>query len=388
MMEQDLKVQKSYDSGFSLNKLFLKSTLGIQTQQYSFAISFEKNTLADRMIDFYDTEKSNQILVSKYGFKDTSEWNLDKKRIGEFDPNLIVKIDYRLFDTRYIYYSNDLIDRNIKSLMQHLVKPNIVLTVSKQQNSSAFRHLFISKNIQDSCLISSQTKEGGYSLPLYLYPETTTQQVPGQIIERVPNLDIKIVEQFAQKLGLAFVPEKEPEENACYINSPEVRDDYKITFIPIDILDYIYAVLYSPGYRKKYKDYLKIDFPRVPYPKDTTTFWQLVNLGAEIRQVHLLEKPFVDNFIAKYSMDGDNVVVRPKYEYGKVYINNIQYFDNISETEWSFYIGDYQPAREWLEDRKGHKLEFKDILHYQKIIVALSETARLMKDIDKIEIES
>ena len=137
----------------------------------------------------------------------------------------------------------------------------------------------------------------------------------------------------------------------------------------------------------KYKEFLKIDFPRVPYPKDKDKFWQLVQLGGEIRQIHLLESPTVEKYITQYPEDGDNIVTKPKYQDEKVYINDTQYFDNVPEIAWNFYIGGYQPAQKWLKDRKTRKLEFDDILHYQKIIVALSETDRLMKEIDKIETE-
>lgn len=157
-------------------------------------------------------------------------------------------------------------------------------------------------------------------------------------------------------------------------------------FAPIDILDYIYAVLHSHTYHEKYKEFLKIDFPRVPYPKDKDTFWQLVKLGGEIRQIHLLESPKVEQYITEYPIDGDNLVVKPKYENCKVYINDTQYFDHVPLVAWEFYIGGYQPAQKWLKDRKDRKLEFDDILHYQKIIVALSETDRLMKEIDKIDL--
>jgi very-short-patch-repair endonuclease len=214
-------------------------------------------------------------------------------------------------------------------------------------------------------------------------------------------------------------------------------------FAPIDILDYIYAVLHSPTYREKYQEFLKIDFPRVPFPKDEKTFWQLVKLGGEIRQIHLLESAVVEKYITQYPVDGSNIVDKIKFvsnnvqaetvvkkyystsddvetnqenrddisfpqphlkgnedmllhepsfdetvsETGKVYINDTQYFENVPEVAWNFYIGGYQPAQKWLKDRKGRKLEFEDILHYQKIIVALSETDRLMKEIDKIEVE-
>jgi hypothetical protein len=112
----------------------------------------------------------------------------------------------------------------------------------------------------------------------------------------------------------------------------------------------------------------------------------LVKLGGEIRQIHLLESPIVDKYVTQYPIDGSNMVVKPIYKDGKVYINESQYFNNVPETAWNFYIGGYQPAQKWLKDRKERTLEFDDILHYQKIIVALSETDRLMREVDEIEI--
>ena len=169
-----------------------------------------------------------------------------------------------------------------------------------------------------------------------------------------------------------------------FIDEKETTDG---TFAPIDILDYIYAVLHNPTYREKYKEFLKIDFPRVPYPKDTTTFWQLVTLGGELRMLHLLESPKLEQYITQYPVAGDNVVVKLKYENNNVFINETQYFANVPPVAWEFFIGGYQPAQKWLKDRKGRELSVEDIFHYQKIIVALSETSRLMAEIDKIAIE-
>src|SRR5690554_1161620 len=114
------------------------------------------------------------------------------------------------------------------------------------------------------------------TFPLYLYPNEKNIELFAEGAIRMPNLKDEIVNEIADKLGLTFTNEKQFTEN---------------TFAPIDILDYIYAVLHSPTYREKYKEFLKIDFPRVPYPKDQDTFWQLVKLGGEIRQIHLLESP-------------------------------------------------------------------------------------------------
>ncbi|HRN45804.1 MAG TPA: DNA methyltransferase, partial [Flavobacterium sp.] len=126
------------------------------------------------------------------------------------------------------------------------------------------------------------------------------------------------------------------------------------------------------------------------------TFWELVALGSQIRQIHLLESATVEEYITEFNIDGDCVVSKPSFvkvpnfdkaETGNVFINETQYFENVPEVAWNFYIGGYQPAQKWLKDRKDRKLEFDDIAHYQKIIVALFETDRLMKEIDKIEIE-
>jgi hypothetical protein len=127
-----------------------------------------------------------------------------------------------------------------------------------------------------------------------------------------------------------------------------------------------------------------------------STFEKLTNLGSQIREIHLLESATVENYITEFNIDGDCVVTKPSFvkvqnfdkaETGNVFINETQHFENVPEVAWNFYIGGYQPAQKWLKDRKGRKLEFDDILHYQKIIVALTETDRIMREIDKVEIE-
>ena len=143
-------------------------------------------------------------------------------------------------------------------------------------------------------------------------------------------------------------------------------------------------MLHCPSYREKYKEFLKIDFPRVPYPKNKDRFWELVKLGTELRTIHLLENPIVEDYITSYPVSGDNIVDKPEFKENKVFINEEQYFDNVPLVVWDFYIGGYQPAQKWLKDRKSRELSFEDILHYQKIIVALFQTDRIMKEIDSI----
>lgn len=225
--------------------------------------------------------------------------------------------------------------------MKNMLQPNFGLLTPRQVTDN-FKHIFISKYPTDCNLKGPDKKFGSAPIfPLYLYPETNGQQTTGQTTERTPNLNTEIVKQIENKLGLTFTIEKETTKD---------------TFAPIDVLDYIYAVLHSPTYREKYKEFLKIDFPRVPYPKDKDTFWQLVKLGGEIRQIHLLESPIVEKYITQYPIDGNNIVGKTKYQDGKVYINDTQYFDNVPQISWEFFIGGYQPAQKWLKDRKDKEI--------------------------------
>jgi predicted helicase len=212
-----------------------------------------------------------------------------------------------------------------------------------------------------------------YVFPLYINQEKNLMGNDS----RIPNLNIDIVNQIADKLGLNFTEEKESTLN---------------TFSPIDLLDYIYAILNSPKYRLDYNELLKDTFPKIPFPK-IETFWKLVALGSELRSLHVFDNPILDNLITSYPISGNNHVFikggqqgSVKFEKGNVFINENQYFENISEDVFNLFIGGYQPAQKWIKDRNGSTLEIEEILHYQKMIVALTETDRIMKAIDLIGI--
>lgn len=345
-VNKDFDEQKAYDKGIKVNDLFISNNVGIVTSKDAILINENKNELIKNIEEFYNISA---------------------------DQNIIKSISYRPFDNRLIYYDVKRIERAREKSMQHFFNEQNIGLVIARQCVGNWQYIFITKLIGEFNLTGTAGRYGsGNYFPLYLYPVNNAQQSLEQTNERTPNLNSELVNQIADRMGLNFTNEKVPTENS---------------FAPIDILDYIYAVLHSPMYREKYVEFLKIDFPRVPYPKDKEIFWQLVKLGGEIRQIHLLESQTVENYVTQYLIDGDNVVQKTLFENGKVYINETQYFDNVPEIAWNFYIGGYQPAQKWLKDRKDRKLEFEDISHYQKIIVALSETDRLMKEIDKIEIE-
>ena len=377
LMPKDFEEKKEYDKGFQLTELFIESSLGVLSKNDSVTIEFEKSSLNGIIENFRNLEESE--LRKIYNLKsDSRDWILSKAKedLSEnFSDNNFKMITYRPFDNRWTYftgkpkgffaYSQNRIMKNMRD------GKNFALISGRQGQavgSMQWNLSFITNTISDQNIYY---RGGGSVFPLYLYPETNGQQTIGNSTERTPNLKSEIIKCLADKIDLIFTIEKDIKDN---------------TFAPIDIFDYIYAVLHSRNYRETYKEFLKIDFPKIPYPKNANTFWQLVKLGGEIRQIQLLESSVVEQYITQYPIDGNNVVGKTKYQDGKVYINETQYFDNVPQVAWEFYIGGYQPAQKWLKDRKDRKLEFDDILHYQKIIVALSETDRLMKEIDKIEI--
>lgn len=399
---KDFLDEKKYNKGFSTPKLFSLQSLGLLTKRDDLSIDFDYKNLESKILYFLDETKTTEEVCKHFNLviKDKDKWdaNQTRRNVSKFDiTEQIRNVQYRPFDNRKVFYNPYFVARPNTKVLRHFIKENVGLIICRQGQAvggNEWNVVFACKYLTDQNIYR---RGGGTIFPLYLYPETKGQTSFEDQAERVPNLNAEIVDKIAKELGLAFVPDHKliPDEFQILVETklpgePLVRPydwGYHNCFTPLDILDYIYAILHSPTYREKYKEFLKIDFPRVPYPKDKNTFWQLVKLGGEIRQIHLLESPTIEKYITQYPIDGDNVVGKPKYDSGKVYINATQYFDNVPQTAWEFYIGGYQPAQKWLKDRKDRTLEFDDILHYQKIIVALSETSRLMKEIEKIEIE-
>ena len=429
---KDFDSEKNYQKHLQLSKLFLINNSGVSTDRDSLFLDDIYTNLSERIEillgNNYDSDFKN-----KFNINDSSGYPL-LQRINnkDYSKDYIIKYHYRPFDIKYIYFDTSIISRSAKLVTNHLLNQNNYTLILPRQVNTDFQHIFISDEICDSNITSSARLFGAGSVfPLYLYPEAGEQATldksgreatspsfghpsRGEELGRKPNLDMKLVGEIAKGLGLEFrdvAPWDEDGKSSLSREdlgglksgkSPQppltrgstARND--MYFAPIDLLDYIYAVLHSPTYREKYKEFLKIDFPRVPYPKDKKKFWELVDLGSQIRQLHLLET--ADKYITSYPNDGSNIVERKMtknsigYEQtgdgiGRVWINDEQYFDGVPSVAWEFYIGGYQPAQKWLKDRVGRELNFEDINHYQKIIVALTETDRLMKEVDLVGVE-
>src|SRR5690554_4415041 len=365
-----------YQRGIGIDELFPINVTGIVTARDSVVIDINEKDLVNRIEKFTDQDYSDTEIRSwlfpnkkdgKYLAGDSRGWKLETARKNIFNnshQDFIRKIDYRPFDTRKIYYSPEMVDWGREKYMYNIIiGDNINLITARQSTDENWNLIQVTENMIDNRFHFSY-KGIPSQFPLYLYQDKTAQYNIEKPVERIPNLNKEIVNEIGKNLSLTFINEKETTEN---------------TFAPIDILDYIYAVLHSPTYREKYKEFLKIDFPRVPYPKDKNTFWQLVKLGGEIRQIHLLDSPKVEDYITTYPKGGNNVITTKigkkdwelfdvEIQLGRIWINEEQYFDNIPLTAWEFYIGGYQPAQKWLKDRKERTLGFDDILHYQKII--------------------
>jgi len=346
---RDNKTGNEYQKGFKIDEFMSIYNSGIQTKNDALSIRYTSEELDHTIQDFQD--KSPDELRLKYKLKDTSGWSVKKAKESleiKFQKIIIL---YRPFDFRKSILqkqSGGFIGRPRYKIAKHFLYQNLGLITVRQQSTFNFQHIFVSKFMIESGAISLQTKEWGYIFPLYLYNDDGS---------RIINMKKEIVDKIENIIGKV---------------SPE------------DIFDYIYVVLHSPSYREKYKEFLKIDFPRVPYPKNAKSFKKLATFGAELRSLHLLESPKLNQFITTYPIVGSDIIEKLSYEKEKVFINPEQYFGNVPEVAWKFYIGGYQPAQKWLKDRKGRTLTNNDIEHYQKIIVALVETNRIMHEIDNV----
>jgi predicted helicase len=254
--------------------------------------------------------------------------------------------------------------------MKHLLNKNLGLIFERGHKDSNFTRVFIVNKIIEVHLLGTMNSNA-YITPLYLYQDENSLDN-----ERVPNLNLDIIKEIEEKLNLRFTNEKEEDTT---------------TFAPIDLLDYIYAVLHSPKYREKYKEFLKTDFPRVPYPS-IENFWQLVELGGNLRALHLLEDKTLDTRIIDINGEGTTEIKNKlnkkdfTIEDDKVTLNLNEDISiiNIPLIAWNFYIGGYQPAQKWLKDRVGRTLTRQDLKHYNKIINALCKTDEIMKKIDEV----
>jgi len=340
---KDFGLEEEYYNGISVVDLFSLTNVGVFTANDKVLIGHDGKTLCSKVKDNYNNEVSDAYV------------------------NIIT---YRPFDNQYIYYDTKLVERSREKIMSHMQhEGNLALLVGRQGQvcgNNSWNLIYIAKGLVD---LNIFYRGGGNVFPLYAYPENMGKE------ERIVNFNKDLYERIAK--GLNYLP--------CYDDNILVdpTSEYNGVLYPQDLFDYIYAVLHSPSYRERYKEFLKIDFPHIPYPTNWEKFRDLVEKGEELRHLHLMEDLPPHTGIS-FPKVGTLQVDCYRWKDNRVYINSEQYFEGVPESAWSFYIGGYQPAQKWLKDRKGMTLSFEDVKHYQQIIYVLQQTERTMKEIDVI----
>ena len=363
---KNLDYEDEYNKELSINDIFPVYAAGVKTRRDNVCVDYDRETLLNRFCDI-SINTNLEELKEKYNIKDTEYWNLEKAKLDikqdEIESKLLLYA-YRPFDNRWVYYNHKIIERgdSRKELMGHLLKGNnIALLSCRQQVEPGFYHIFCSEILTEHCTVSLKSREATYVFPLYTYPNTENEQT-NLFIERTPNLSPTFLKTIKEKLGKIPTPEK--------------------------IFYYAYAIFHSPTYRTRYAEFLKIDFPRLPLTSNQKLFHELAIKGEELVNLHLMKSDKLNNLITTYQTIGDNQVTEVTYnsELQRVYINKQSYFTDIPPHIWEFKIGGYQVLDKWLKDRKNanRKLSVEEINHYQKIVIALTDTLRLMQEIDRI----
>ena len=300
------------------------------------------------LMDEYEKGVSISSLFSLGGMGITTGHDKEMVSLQSFKSDYNFQYSYRPFDIRWINYDVKQITRARANVMNNLKKPNIALCLIKVNSSSdGLFKVLMSAGLTDKTILSS--KDNANVFPLYLYTKEFGEE------KKNPNLKKEEWQKFNDAVGKETTPE--------------------------EILAYIYAVLHSLSYRERYKEFLKVDFPRIPLPKTAKEFNRLTAIGQQLIDLHLMNNTQSWKCTTTFPEVGSQQVDFQEWKDGQVWINDKQYFGNVPESVWEFYIGGYQPAQKWLKDRKGRTLSFDEIKHYLHIIHALEETERLMKEI-------
>lgn len=433
---KDFRLEEEYSAGWRLDHVFWVQQSGLKTDRDELFQDFDRNKLHNRIKTFYSEAGMRAEFREAYGVEDSSSYDLLARRLKtSFHAANIQQCLYRPFDVRWLYYERGLTSRPAWEVMRHMLAGRNMALIGMRQyeyNVPDYCYVSVTDTIVE-CRVFVSNRGIGNVFPLYLYPSLhegrrgilrsemiakakkaieacseiarrdvhSEQDRVAALIERQfkkteyprwPNLDSRFVAEMKGRLKLTFVPDG--------------TGDLKKTFGPEDVFHYIYAVFHSPTYRERYAEFLKIDFPRVPLTSDRGLFRTLCAKGKELVGSHLLQSDVVSKPMTTYPVPGDDVVVKghPRYlapgqpepgtgkplEAGRVYISRDdrkagkkgQYFDGVPPEVWEFHIGGYQVSDKWLKDRRGRQLAHEDLVHYQKIVVAIRETVRLMAEID------
>jgi predicted helicase len=371
---RDSKTEKEYQAGIALDEIFPINSTGIVSARDSLVVQFTRREVESvvQRLGQITTEDAR----AEYNLgADTKDWAVSRaqKDVSEALRRKVVpsRILYRPFDIRWTLYTGQargFMCNPRRPVMASMVDgANLALCVNRQVNSE-FRHVGATRFLATDCTLSTATKERTYVFPLYV-SEPEHSLLRGALVHL--NMSRAFLDRLAKSLSL---------------KSLSGSNDCPSGLSAEEIFAYIYAILHSPQYRSRYADFFKTDFPRLPLTCSPELFRALAHVGGELVALHLLESPILDRPLTTYSGPANHEVEKISYARDTVWLDKAQTrgFRGVSEAVWEFHIGGYQVCDKWLKDRKGRTLSKDDIAHYQKIVVALSETIRLMAEIDKV----
>ena len=381
--EIDHALLDAYDEGFSTSDLLPHSTMGMITKRDAFTIRFEKQVLWKDISDFARTPLSE--IHEKFDLPQDSDWTAANAQtdVVQSGPKaeLLKPVLVAPFDARWTYYTGTTRGfhaRPVIQTMQHFRDGNFALSVIRKMDVvQPWQHSLCVDEKMIHHAVSM--KEGNYVQPLYLYPDEASDQADALApTERTINLDPKLYTKICKAAGIDSADTAGPDGD---FRAPtgEARPS------EVKVFDYIYGVLHSPEYRETFAEFLKIDFPRVPYPASPEVFRHVSEKGEALRRLHLMEDAAIGETDFPFMGEGSGEIASsyPKFETtGKVHINPDQYFEGVPQVAWEFHVGGYQPAQKWLKDRRCRTLSWEDVGHYQKIVKILIETDRIMREIN------
>jgi hypothetical protein len=371
---RDESAAEEYESFHVVNEVFPVNGVGMTTARDEFVIDMDKSRLLNRVRLFKHSKGADDELHRFFDIRKKTGWSIRKawnmlQDIGDEElAELVMPILYRPFDVRWIFYHDSVVWRTVKRIMRHmLTKENLALCVGRSGQvvgGAVWNLALCSAYVTDFNLFY---RGGNLNHPLYLYADTAEKQ----------------------QLSHLELGEKEPNLNPALIAS--LTAGYRQESRPEDILHYVYAVLYSETYRRKYAEFLKRDFPRIPFTKSYRIFQRIAALGKRLVGLHLLRSAELDPPMARFEGQGDNRVAQAKsqglrYESReeRVHINKTQYFEPVPLELWEYQIGGYQVLEKWLKDRRNRQLTLDEIKTYCRIVTAIRRTIEIQEEIDAL----
>lgn len=372
------ELEKRYSSGFLVAELMSvngKPAPGFATQHDDFAISDTRGEAIEKVERFLATPSE---LDARRLFRlcAQSQWLYTRAKRELADGKWreqLTELCYRPLDRRWTVFNRNVAVHRRERVSKHLFHhTNIAFTLSGNAGSIGSPGFDAVGLVDRVTELNFFRRGGAYVFPLYLYPEEGTLDQSIRL-----NLDPKLYAAICAAAGIDSANQAAPDGDFRAATGDTRPSEVKV-------FDYIYGVLHAPAYRETFAEFLKMDFPRIPYPPSPEVFYHVGEKGEQLRRLHLMEAAAIGETPYPYHGEGDDVVAAgfPKFQGGKVHINKDQYFADVPEIAWTFHIGGYQPAQKWLKDRRSRTLSWDDIGHYQKIVKILTETDRIMREID------